>query len=104
VDTAACHGGDEFALVLPLTSASAARLVGQRIRELLATDAAGPALSVSVGVAGYASDATTIGTLLYAADRALYEMKETSTGTPCEIHEAFIGHVGYLRARRQSET
>jgi GGDEF domain-containing protein len=45
------------------------------------TSGEGPAFSVSVGVAGYPSDATTIGTLLYAADRALYEMKETSTGS-----------------------
>jgi diguanylate cyclase (GGDEF)-like protein/PAS domain S-box-containing protein len=80
IDTAARHGGDEFALVLPETGAAAARLVGQRIHELLAKDSEEPALSVSVGVAGYPSDATTIGTLLYAADRALYEMKETPTG------------------------
>ena len=82
IDTAARHGGDEFALVLPETNAAAARLVEQRIHELLAKDSEEPALSVSVGVAGYPSDATTIGTLLYAADRALYEMKETSTGKP----------------------
>jgi diguanylate cyclase (GGDEF)-like protein len=82
VDTAARHGGDEFALVLPETNAGAARLVGQRIRELLAKDSEVPALSVSVGAAGYPSDASTIGTLLYAADRALYEMKEISTGSP----------------------
>ena len=81
VDTAARHGGDEFALVLPETNAGAARLAGQRIRELLAKDSEEPALSVSVGAAGYPSDALTIGTLLYAADRALYEMKELSTGT-----------------------
>ena len=84
LDTAARHGGDEFALVLPETGAAAAALVGERIRELLATDSEEPALSVSVGVAGYPSDATTIGTLLYAADRALYEMKEASTG----MHDA----------------
>jgi diguanylate cyclase (GGDEF)-like protein/PAS domain S-box-containing protein len=82
IDTAARHGGDEFALVLPETGADAAKLVGERIRELLAKDREEPALSVSVGVAGYPGDATTIGTLLYAADRALYEMKEIATGTP----------------------
>ena len=85
VDTAARHGGDEFALVLPETGAAAARLVGERIRDLLAKDSEEPALSVSVGVAAYPSEATTIGTLLYAADRALYEMKEVSTGTPCAL-------------------
>jgi diguanylate cyclase (GGDEF)-like protein/PAS domain S-box-containing protein len=81
VDTAARHGGDEFALVLPETGAGAARLVGHRIRELLAKDSEEPALSVSVGVAAYPSDANTIGTLLYAADRALYEMKEKQLTT-----------------------
>ena len=75
VDTAARHGGDEFALVLPETTVAAAVLVGRRICDLLAKDTEEPALSVSVGVAGYPSEAQTIGTLLYAADRALYSMK-----------------------------
>jgi diguanylate cyclase (GGDEF)-like protein/PAS domain S-box-containing protein len=75
LDTAARQGGDEFALVLPETGAAAATLVARRICELLANDAEAPALSVSVGVASYPKDADTIGTLLYAADRALYAMK-----------------------------
>ncbi len=75
VDTAARQGGDEFALVLPETGAAAATLVARRICELLANDAEVPALSVSVGVASYPKDADTIGTLLYAADTALYAMK-----------------------------
>jgi diguanylate cyclase (GGDEF)-like protein/PAS domain S-box-containing protein len=75
VDTAARHGGDEFALVLPETGAAAAALVSQRICDLLGKDTEEPPLSVSVGLASYPSDAETIGTLLYAADRALYAMK-----------------------------
>jgi diguanylate cyclase (GGDEF)-like protein len=82
VDTAARHGGDEFALVLPETAATAAALVGQRICDLLAKDIEEPPLSVSVGVAGYPSDdGETIGTLLYAADRALYAMKARRPGS-----------------------
>ena len=78
VDTPARHGGDEFALVLPETSAAAAMLVGHRICDLLSKDIEEPLVSVSIGVASYPGDADTIGTLLYAADRALYEMKATA--------------------------
>jgi two-component system, cell cycle response regulator len=71
IDTAARHGGDEFALVLPETGLAAATLVARRICELLAKEIEEPALSVSVGIASHPKDAASIGTLLYAADRAL---------------------------------
>jgi diguanylate cyclase (GGDEF)-like protein/PAS domain S-box-containing protein len=76
IDTAARQGGDEFALVLPETGAAAANLVARRICDLLARDAEEPAISVSVGVASYPKDADTVATLLYAADRALYDTKD----------------------------
>jgi diguanylate cyclase (GGDEF)-like protein/PAS domain S-box-containing protein len=76
VDTAARQGGDEFALVLPETTFATAAKVATRICDLLAKEAEEPSLAVSVGVATYPKDADTIGTLLYAADRALYAMKE----------------------------
>jgi diguanylate cyclase (GGDEF)-like protein/PAS domain S-box-containing protein len=79
IDTAARQGGDEFALVLPETCAAAATLVARRICDVLASDAEEPALSVSVGIASYPKDADTIGILLYAADRALYAMKDKQT-------------------------
>jgi diguanylate cyclase (GGDEF)-like protein len=75
IDTAARHGGDEFALVLPETDWAAAMLVASRICDLLGKDAEEPALSVSVGLASFPKDAGTIGTLLYAADKSLYQMK-----------------------------
>ncbi|HEV2399642.1 MAG TPA: diguanylate cyclase [Candidatus Sulfotelmatobacter sp.] len=75
VDTAARHGGDEFALVLPETGITAATLLAQRICKLLEREDEEPALSVSVGIASYPKDADTIGTLLYAADKALYAVK-----------------------------
>jgi len=75
IDTATRQGGDEFALVLPETGATAATLVARRICEILAKDTEEPALSVSVGVASYPKDAENVGTLLYAADRFLYAMK-----------------------------
>lgn len=75
IDTAARHGGDEFAVVLPETDAVAATLLARRICELLESETEEPALSVSVGIASYPKDADTIGTLIYAADRTLYAMK-----------------------------
>ena len=75
IDIPARHGGDEFAVVLPETGAVAATLLARRICELLERETEEPALSVSVGIASYPKDADTIGTLLYAADRALYAMK-----------------------------
>jgi diguanylate cyclase (GGDEF)-like protein len=75
IDTAARHGGDEFAVVLPEAGLAAATLVAQRISELLESDHEEPALSVSVGIASFPSEADSIGKLLYAADRSLYAMK-----------------------------
>lgn len=75
IDTAARYGGDEFALVLPETTAGPALLVARRICELFANDGEEPKLSVSIGAANYPKDAETIGPLLYAADSALYSNK-----------------------------
>jgi len=81
IDTAARHGGDEFALVLPETNGTAATLLARRICELLERETEEPALSVSVGIACYPRNADTIGNLIAAADRALYAMKDGRSKT-----------------------
>jgi diguanylate cyclase (GGDEF)-like protein/PAS domain S-box-containing protein len=75
IDTAARYGGDEFAIILPESSAKEADGVGRRICDRLSNDREVPLLSVSVGIAVYPEDGRTIEALFQAADRALYKMK-----------------------------
>ncbi len=88
IDTAARFGGDEFALVLPETSAEPAKLVAHRICESLANDGRKPKLSVSVGVALYPANGERLDALLGAADVALYAMKAGVHGHAKSNHTA----------------
>jgi two-component system, cell cycle response regulator len=75
IDTPARYGGDEFALILPESGESEATQAAFRICEQLKADGQQPAISVSVGLAVYPQDGTSIDKLLGAADSALYRMK-----------------------------
>jgi diguanylate cyclase (GGDEF)-like protein len=91
-DVAARFGGDEFALLLPRTRASEARVVAERLRTALAqrrSDSDSAALkdylTVSIGIADIDSiESSTVEghqpsafALFDAADRALYAAKES---------------------------
>jgi diguanylate cyclase (GGDEF)-like protein/PAS domain S-box-containing protein len=109
VDTAARHGGDEFAVVLPETRAVAAAFVARRICELLDAETEQPPISVSVGIASYPADADGIGTLLQNADKALYAMKSqnlralraaaASLSSTTEAHPDTEAHPEFQRSR-----
>ena len=78
IDTAARHGGDEFALILPEAERDAGLQVAQRISDGLIEDEEQPALSASIGIAICPEDGETVEALLAAADRDLYQMKRRS--------------------------
>lgn len=77
-DTGARWGGDEFAVLAPNTSQSAALTLAERIRSRI-VETSGPwALSGSVGVAAIdprREEVVDSATLMRAADAALYEAK-----------------------------
>ena len=77
VDVAVRHGGDEFAVILPDTSADGARNLARRIALRLARDGGDPPLSFSYGVAVYPDNGKTLHELLAFADLPLYEMKKS---------------------------
>lgn len=82
IDTPARYGGDEFAVILPETTAAAARLVASRIRSRLDRDSLEPPISASIGVAVYPRDGETMEALFRTADRELYAMKISSEKEP----------------------
>ena len=78
IDTPARFGGDEFAVVLPETTAAQAQQIAERIRDRIASDGENPPISAAAGAAVFPDDGDSIDTLLSAADRALYGMKRLS--------------------------
>ncbi|MEK6537574.1 MAG: sensor domain-containing diguanylate cyclase, partial [Nitrospirota bacterium] len=82
IDIAARYGGEEFAIILPTTDKDDAGIIAERIRSEIAGTVclikdAGKKLSitVSLGIASFPDDASTITELINNADRALYSAK-----------------------------
>lgn len=90
IDTAARHGGDEFALVLPETTDQGAQEVLSRIYDRVTNDGEQPTISLSAGFAIYPRDSNTAETLMAAADRALYCTKEQHKRNPPFVKQAAV--------------
>ena len=79
IDGLARVGGEEFALILPDTGDHDAFLIAERLRNELREEFAGDAvpLTISFGLASYPKHGETAGSLLRAADEALYAAKQS---------------------------
>ena len=82
-DVVSRFGGDEFAIILPDTGGEGAYAVGARVRDkiaahnFLAADNLNIHLTVSVGVATLPDVAASSEELVQAADKAMYQVKES---------------------------
>lgn len=75
-DWAFRYAGDEFAVILPLTTPADASVLGERLRKSIAeVDLPGLEPTFSVGVAAFPTHALTVEALVGAADAALYASK-----------------------------
>jgi diguanylate cyclase (GGDEF)-like protein len=89
-DLLARFGGDEFALLLPETPASGARVLANRLREAVEraqVHAAGEPVQVtfSCGITTYEPGDKEVATLIERADRALYSAKRSGRNR-IELH------------------
>lgn len=79
VDSAARFGGDEFVIILPQADTEGALIVAERLRKRIAeTDIPGYGpTTASFGLASFPAHASSRDLLVVAADRALYESKNS---------------------------
>jgi len=91
LDRAYRYGGEEFAILLPDTDKERASHVAKRLRQTVAREQfegekesqPNKKVTISIGVAGFPSDAEGSDGLIEAADSALYRAKESGRNRVC---------------------
>jgi len=83
------YGGDEFAILLPNTSAEEAFVAAERVRNKISGGVeSGPFLvTASLGIASWPGDGLTPDDIINAADQALYYAKQTGGNRTCKVSQ-----------------
>ncbi len=89
IDQAFRYGGDEFAIILPNTSADDAFIVAERVRRMVAaeTEYDRVVITASIGLASWPNDGLKPDDIVEAADQALYYAKRTGGDRTCIISQ-----------------
>ncbi len=96
IDLAFRYGGDEFVILLPQTTKSAAILVAKRLHALMCKhvymveEGLNLHITSSLGVASFPADATTKADLIGLADQAMYEVKKHSRNNIAVAHGGLL--------------
>lgn len=97
-DIAGRYGGEEFGIVLPNTPVDGARVVAERIRNMIQAtpvpfDRVQIPVTASLGIAGFSTTFKDPEDFIAAADAALYEAKESGRNRVV-IHEVMVRENG----------
>jgi diguanylate cyclase (GGDEF)-like protein/putative nucleotidyltransferase with HDIG domain len=88
IDSAFRYGGDEFAIIMPHTSAENSLTAIERIRNIIAEETSGRYLTTaSIGIASWPSDGLSVDHIIDAADSALYHAKRTGGNRSCLVSQ-----------------
>lgn len=91
-DHLARYGGEEFVIILPETPLEMAHLLAERIRKSTEEREYQVGnqtihITLSIGISSFPSHADTLEEMIYHADSALYEAKDSGRNRVCDYHK-----------------
>jgi diguanylate cyclase (GGDEF)-like protein/putative nucleotidyltransferase with HDIG domain len=103
-DYIARYGGDEFVALLPDSNEKAARLVAEKIRRKVASTRIfgfdlKPLMTISAGIAIFPKAASTMISLVKAADIAMYRSKEDGKNKVCLFEPSLLPGIHFNKKR-----